>query len=74
MNDRKESLKIKNQKSKCLFPRGRDIQHNYLCNKNVYRVMTLMKTIYYFKKIILIPIYLPGSTNLGRVVYAKDSV
>ena len=27
MNDRKESLKIKNQKSKCLFPRGRDIQH-----------------------------------------------
>ena len=23
---------------------------------------------------ILIPIYLPGSTNLGRVVYAKESV
>ena len=28
MNDRKESLKIKiNLKSKCLFPRGRDIQY-----------------------------------------------
>ena len=30
-----------------------------------------MKTIYYLKNI-LIPIYLPGSTNLGRVVYAKE--
>ena len=83
----KESLKIKNQNAYFHVAAtslvGGNESHNSLCNKNVYRVKTfiknsdaivcVMKTIYYLKNI-LIPIYLPGSTNLGRVVYAKESV